>query len=338
MKVLFIGGSGVISTACSNRVLQRNYELTLVNRSLSKKGEIEPGARVFVCDVHKDPAKLKEILGDEQFDVVVDWVAFTPEHVERDIRLFSGRTKQFFFISSASVYQKPPKNYIITEDTPIENPYWRYAQDKIACEKRLMKEYNERGFPVTIIRPSHTYGVSQIPMIHGSWDFPWTMVDRIKRGEPVIVPGDGTSLWTLTWNEDFARALVGLFGRMDAVGEAFHITSDEVLTWNQIFEELGQALGIRPRIVHIPSELIAMYNERATGSLIGDKANSIVFDNSKIKRFVPGFQCETSWAQGVRRALEWFEADPQRQRIDSRANELWDRIINAYERAYPRNN
>jgi nucleoside-diphosphate-sugar epimerase len=188
---------------------------------------------------------------------------------------------------------------------------------------------------VTIIRPSLTYGLSQIPMIMGSWNYPYTIVDRIKRGQKVIIPGDGTSLWVMTWNGDFAKGLLGLFGRKDAIGEAFHITSDEVLTWNQIYQELGYAIGIEPKIVHIPSDLIAMYSDEAIGTLIGDKSNSVMFDNSKIKRFVPDFKCEVPWSEGVRRALAWHEADPARQALDVEANQLWDQIIAAYERAYP---
>jgi nucleoside-diphosphate-sugar epimerase len=217
----------------------------------------------------------------------------------------------------------------------LENPFWQYSRDKIACEQSLMDEYFQNGFPVTIIRPSLTYGLSQIPVCMGSWNYPYTIVDRIKRGKKVIVPGDGTSLWVLTWNGDFAKGMLGLFGQKEAIGEAFHITSDEVLTWNQIYEELGRAIGIVPNIVHIPSDLIAAYSDNAKGSLIGDKANSTVFDISKIKRFVPSFKCEVSWAEGVRRALAWHEADAARQLIDIESSQLWDKIIGCYQRAFP---
>lgn len=335
MKVLFIGGTGLISIACSELALQRGLELTLLNRSASTKHTLPVGAQQLLGDIHGDEAQLAERLAGQHFDVVVDWIAFTVEDVERDIRLFSGKTEQFIFISSASAYQKPPAHYLITEDTPLENPFWQYSRDKIAAEERLLAEYRQNGFPVTIVRPSLTYGLSQIPLIMGSWANPYTIVDRIKRGKPVIVPGDGTSLWVLTWNGDFAKGFVGLFGRPEALGEAFHITSDEVLTWNQIYAELGRAIGVEPKIVHIASDLIALYSEKATGSLIGDKANSAVFDNSKIKRLVPDFNCEVAWAEGVRRALAWHEADPARQTIDHESNELWDTILAAYERAYP---
>jgi nucleoside-diphosphate-sugar epimerase len=335
MKVLFIGGTGLISIACSELAIQRGMDLTILNRSASKKHFIPEGASSIVGDIHADPARLAELLRGRHFDVVVDWIAYTPEDIERDIHLFSGKTDQFVFISSASAYQKPPAHYLITEQTPLENPFWQYSRDKIACEQRLMDEYRKNGFPVTIIRPSLTYGLSQIPLIMGSWNYPYTIVDRIKRGQKIIIPGDGTSLWVLTWNGDFAKGFLGLFGRQDAIGEAFHITSDEVLTWNQIYQELGRAIGIEPKIVHIPSDLIAMYSEEAVGGLLGDKSHSAVFDNTKIKRFVPDFTCEVPWAEGVRRALAWHEADPARQMIDVESNRLWDKIITAYEKAYP---
>jgi nucleoside-diphosphate-sugar epimerase len=335
MKVLFIGGTGLISSACSELAIKRGMDLTILNRSISANHQIPSGASTFTADVHTDHEKVVQFLDEQHFDVVVDWVAFTPDDIERDILLFTGKTDQFVFISSASAYQKPPAHYIISEQTPLENRFWQYSRDKIACEERLMAEHRQNGFPVTIIRPSLTYGVSQIPMSMGSWKYPYTIVDRIKRGQKVIIPGDGTSLWVLTWNGDFAKGLLGLFGRREAVGEAFHITSDEVLTWNQIYEELGRAIGTAPRVVHIPSDLIAAYSEHAVGSLIGDKANSAVFDNSKIKRIVPDFSCDVTWATGVRRALTWFESDPARQEIDTISNQLWDRIIAGYERALP---
>jgi nucleoside-diphosphate-sugar epimerase len=278
---------------------------------------------------------LEELLHPDQFDVVVDWIAYTPEDIERDIRLFSGKTGQFVFISSASAYQKPPDHYLITEETPLSNPFWAYSRNKIACEERLMQAYRQQGFPVTIVRPSLTYGPSQIPLCVGSWQHPYTVIDRMKRGKEVIVPGDGTSLWVLTWNEDFAVGLLGLLGRVDAIGEAFHITSDEVLTWNAIYQETGRALGVELNIIHIPSDLIAAYDPEMIGSLIGDKANSVVFDNKKIKHFVSEFRARVTWAEGVRRALAWFEAAPTRCTTDEEANIQWDRIITAYRKAFP---
>ncbi|MCL4506941.1 MAG: SDR family oxidoreductase [Chloroflexi bacterium] len=335
MKVLFIGGTGLISSACSQLAVDRGIDLFILNRGRSRKYDVPAGAHLLVGDVHADRAAVAEMLNDHHFDAVVDWIAFTPADIEADIALFTGRTRQFIFISSASVYQKPPNHYLITEDTPLANPHWAYSQNKIACEERLMREYRERGFPITIIRPSLTYGPSQIPIVMGSWQHPWTIVERMKQGRPVIVPGDGTSLWPLTWNGDFARGLVGLLGREQAIGHAFHITSDEVLNWNQIYIELAHALGVEPKLVHIPSDLIAAFDPDSYGSLIGDKIYSVVFDNSKIKRFVPDFVATVPWTAGVRKALAWFEADPARQSIDAPANRLWDNILTAYERAWP---
>jgi nucleoside-diphosphate-sugar epimerase len=335
MKVLFIGGTGLISSACSELAIQRGLDLTILNRSRSANYPVPGGAQLLVGDVHGDPSALTGLLKNEHFDVVVDWIAFTPDDIERDIHLFRGKTGQFIFISSASAYQKPPAHYIITEETPLDNPFWEYSRNKKACEERLMQEYLLNNFPVTIIRPSLTYGPTQIPLCGGSWQHPYTVIDRMIRGKKIIVPGDGTSLWPLTWNGDFARGLVGLLGQSSAIGEAFHITSDEVLCWNQITLEAGRAAGVEPVIIHIASDLIAAYNPGAVGDLIGDKINSVVFDNSKIKRFVPDFKCEVSWAEGIRRSLAWFMADPARQTIDEAMNQTWDRIISAYECAFP---
>ena len=286
-------------------------------------------------DVYQDENGVAAMLADHHFDVVVDWIAFTPTDIERDLRLFSGKTDQFIFVSSASAYQKPPAHYIITEETPLENPFWDYSRNKIACEQRLMQAHKEDGFPATIVRPSLTYGPSQLPLCTNSWQHPYTIIDRMKKGNKVVIPGDGTSLWVFTWNTDFAVGFLGLFGNEDAIGEAFHITSDEVLTWNQAYEEVARALDVELNIVHIASDLIARYNEHALGSLIGDKVNSVVFDNSKIRRFVPEFDPKVSWKEGVRRTIAWFEADPARQTIDEGSNQLWDRIIGSYEKAYP---
>jgi nucleoside-diphosphate-sugar epimerase len=335
MKLLFIGGTGIISSACSDLVVALGHELFIVNRSISKKYPVPPGATVFQADAYTEEARLAALLKGHQFDAVVDYIAYTVSDIERDIRLFRGKTNQFVFISSASAYQKPVKNYIITERTPLENPYWEYSRNKIACEDRLLFAYLEEGFPVTIVRPSHTYGPSQIPFGVSSWQHPWTVIDRMKRGEKVIVPGDGTSLWVLTWNADFAKGLVGLLGNKRAIGEAFQITSDQVLSWDQIHLEAFRALGLKPNLIHIPSDLIAAYHPHSLGSLIGDKSNSVVFDNSKIKRFVPDYSCAVTWAEGVRRSLEWFEAHPEFQTIDYEMNSIWDKIVVAYQRAFP---
>lgn len=335
MKLLFIGGTGLISSACSDLALARGDELFLLNRSASTMYPPPEGATLLQGDVRADESQLTALVAGHRFDAVVDYIAFTVDDIERDLRLFGGKTDQFVFISSASAYQKPVKNYLITEETPLENPYWEYSRNKIACEKRLMKAYQEEGFPATIIRPSHTYGPAQIPFGVSSWRHPWTVVDRMKRGQKVITPGDGTSLWVLTWNADFAKGLVGLLGNPKAIGEAFQITSDEALSWDQIHLEAYQALGLEPNLVHVPSDLIAAYWPDATGSLIGDKSNSVVFDNSKIKRFVPEFVCEVKWAEGVRRSLAWFDAHPEFQTVDHEMNALWDQIISSYERVLP---
>lgn len=333
MKLLFVGGTGIISSACAELAAARGHELFILNRSISMKHPLPDGVTLLKGDVHADEAHLASLMADHHFDAIVDYIAFTPNDIERDLRLFRDRTGQFFFISSASAYQKPVKNYLITEETPLENPYWEYSRNKIACEDLLMKEYRENGFPVTIIRPSLTYGPSQIPFCVGSWLHPWTVIDRMRRGKKIIIPGDGMSLWVLTWNADFAKGLAGLLGKNQAIGEAFQITSDEVLNWDQIYLEAYQALGLSPNAIHIPSDFIVRFDDHALGSLIGDKSNSVVFDNSKIKRFVPDFKCEVKWAEGLRRSLAWFDAHSEFQTIDSKANELWDRIITAYERA-----
>lgn len=291
------------------------------------------GTTVLQADIHADSAHLSALLAGQRFDAVVDFIAFHPYDIQRDLSLFRDKTDQFVFISSASAYQKPVKNYLITEETPLANPFWEYSRNKIDCETLLMDEYRRNGFPVTIVRPSHTYGPSQIPFIYGSWLHPWTLIHRMKENKPVIIPGDGTSLWVLTWNADFAKGFLGLLGNKKAIGEAFHITSDEVLSWEQIYLEAYQAVGAEPNVIHIPSDYIARFDEHAIGSLIGDKSNSVVFNNSKIKRFVPGYDCEVKWSEGVRRSLSWFEAHPEFQTIDHEALQKWDRIIEAYSRA-----
>jgi nucleoside-diphosphate-sugar epimerase len=335
MKALFIGGTGLISSACVERALEGGWDVSLLNRGVSAKYPVPPGARLLSGDVHGDPHALQTLLQGKTFDAVVDWIAFTPQDVERDIALFRDRTRQFIFVSSASAYQKPPAHYLITEETPLDNPYWDYSRNKIACEKLLMQTYREQRFPVTIVRPSLTYGPSQIPLCVGSWQYPYTVIDRMKKGKPVIVPGDGTSLWVVTWNADFAVGFCGLMGMDKAVGEAFHITSDEVLTWDQIYIQAGQAAGVEPDLVHIPSDLIVAHDPEMTGSLLGDKSHSAVFDNRKIKAFVPAFSPKVPWSEGVRRAIAWHEADPARCVLDEEANRKWDHLLDAYRRASP---
>ena len=284
----------------------------------------------MIADVN-DPAILQK-LEHESYDAVVDWIAFTPADIERDLKLFRGRTRQFVFISSTSAYQKPQTHYLMTESTPLANPHWDYARNKIACEERLMQAYREEGFPITIVRPSLTYGETLVPLVLNSWQKSYTAVDRMIRGQKLVVPGDGTSLWVVTHNTDFAKGLVGLLGHQQAIGHAFHITTDEVLTWDQLFRIVGSAVGVEPQLVHIPSDFIYACLPEKKGTLIGDKSVSVVFDNSKIKRFVPGYCATTSFAEGVRRSLAWFNADSSRKQIDEQVNTYQDKLIAGYEK------
>jgi nucleoside-diphosphate-sugar epimerase len=331
LKILFIGGTGVISEGVSRVAAERGFDLYLLNRG-SRSILVPENARLIQAD-YSDPGSVAAALKGQEFDAVVNWIAFTPEQVKKDIALFSDHTGQYFFISSASAYQKPVQHYLITEATPLANPYWQYSRDKIACEELLMHEFRTNGFPVTIVRPSLTYGNTMIPVGVSCWRKPWTVVDRIRKGKKIIVHGDGTSLWVMTHNTDLAQGLLGLIGNRDALGEAFQITSDEVLTWNQIYEEIGQAAGRKPEVVHIPSDFLAAVLPDAMGSLIGDKAQSVVFDNRKIKRYVPGFQPAVSFAEGLRRSIAWFEAHPEYCEVDEAWNGRIDRIVAEYEAA-----
>ncbi|CAM3801486.1 SDR family oxidoreductase [Deinococcus frigens] len=328
MKVLFIGGTGIISSACSALALAQGMELYLLNRGESSR-PVPDGAKVLRGDI-RDPGSVRQALGELDFDVVVDWVAFTPEHIETDLELFAGRTRQYVFISSASAYQKPLGHLPITESTPLHNPFWQYSRDKIACEDRLTRAYREEGFPMTIVRPSHTYDRTLLPMDGG-----WTVVDRMRRGKPVIVHGDGTSLWTLTHHRDFAVGFVGLLGRPAVIGEAVQITGDEWLTWNQIFEHVAHAAGTKAQIVHVPSEVIAAFAPGWGAGLLGDKAHNAVFDNTKIKRLVPEFRATIPFARGVQEVLAWYDADPARQVVDAELDRLMDEIIGQLQGVRP---
>jgi nucleoside-diphosphate-sugar epimerase len=329
MKILFIGGTGIISTASTALAAKRGLDLTLLSRG-QHESHLPAGVKTLIADVN-DPDLLHK-LEHESFDAVVDWIAFTPADIERDLKLFRGRTRQFVFISSASAYQKPQTHYLMTESTPLANPYWDYSRNKIACEERLMQAYRDEAFPVTIVRPSLTYGDTQIPLVLNSWQQSYTAVDRMIRGQKLIVPGDGSSLWVVTHNTDFAKGLVGLLGHQQAIGHAFHITSDEVLTWDQLFRIVGAAVGVEPQLVHIPSDFIAACIPEKLGTLTGDKSVSVVFDNSKIKRFVPGYCATTTFAEGVRQSLAWFNAVPSRKQIDHQVNAALDKLISAYEK------
>lgn len=328
MDTLFIGGTGIISTTCTTLALKRGMNVFLLNRGTSPR-QVPQGAQVLRADIH-DPASVAAALEGRKFDVVADFIAFTPKDVQRDIDLFKGKTGQYLFISSASAYQTPATNLPIRESTPLENPVWEYSRNKIACEELLLDEYRKEKFPFTIVRPSHTYDQTSIPLPGG-----FTTLSRMLRGKPVIVHGDGTSLWTLTHTEDFAKGFVGLLGNSRARGEVFHITSDEWLTWDQIFLLMGEAAGVKPEIVHIPSDLIAAYDKRMGDSLLGDKSNSTIFDNSKVKQVVPDFCAAIPFSRGAREIVDWFQSDATRQVIDPELDALFDRILADYQKAWP---
>lgn len=326
MKVLFIGGTGIISTEVSKLCVRKGIELYHLNRGNRKPIE---GTKSITCDI-SDFENTKQILKDYEWDAVVNWIAFTTDDIERDIKLFEGKTKQYIFIGTASSYQKPPSTPFITESTPLINPFWEYSRKKIACEDALISAYRNKFFPATIVRPSHTYD-KVIPIPIGGWT-EYTTVDRIKKGKKIIVPGDGTSLWSLTHSKDFAKGFVGLLGLQQAVGEAFHITSDESLTWNQIHEIIADAVNTKPNIVHIASDFIGKYDDHLRDGLIGDKSNSVIFDNSKIKKYVPNFVATIPFSKGIRDTINWFEDDPSRQLITEESNNLIDKIISDYEK------
>jgi nucleoside-diphosphate-sugar epimerase len=328
LKVLFVGGTGIISSACAALALDRGIDLWLLRRGRSPR-PADPRAHVLTAD-GRDGTSIARAVEGQTFDAVVQWVAFTPDEIERDVALFGKKTRQYLFISSASVYQTPPERVPVTEATPLSNPYWKYSRDKIACELALTAAARDRGFPMTIVRPSHTYDRTLLPP-HGGW----TVVDRMRRKAAIVVHGDGTSLWTLTHHADFARGLVGLLGLESALGEAFHVTSDEALTWDQIHHAIARAANTSARIVHVPSELIARYDTDWGASLLGDKAHSMIFDNTKIKRYVPDFSATTPFEQGAEEIVEWYDADPNRRVIDRAYEATVSRILAAYARALP---
>ena len=332
-KALFIGGTGTISTAITAQLAaEGEWELTLLNRGNRNAG-VPENVRILKADIN-DEAVVEKLLEGTEWDCVCDFIGFVPAQVERDWRLFKGRTKQYMYISSASAYQKPATSPFITEGTPLVNPYWEYSRNKIACENFLMEKHRSEGFPVTIIRPSHTYDDRSVTVgVHGDTGS-WQVLQRMLDGKPVIIHGDGTSQWTLTHNSDFAKGFVGLMGNPHALGNVFHITSDETLTWNQIYQTIADALGVELKAVHISSEFlseVAPYDLR--GALLGDKANTVLFDNRKLKRAVPGFQATVRFEQGVRRALANILAHPELQRKDPAFDAWCDRVIAAVEAA-----
>lgn len=318
MRILFIGGTGIISSACSELALQRGHDLYLLCRHMSPR-PIPSGAHVLRGDI-RNQDEVKSVLKDHEFDVVVDFIAFTPGHIETALSLFTGRTKQYVFISSASAYKKPVDQWPITEGTPLHNPFWQYSRDKIACEERLWRAFREQGFPATIVRPSHTYDKTLLPF--DPYQAGYTVLRRMLDGKPVVVHGDGTSLWVLTHHRDFAQGLVGLLGHPKALGEAFHITSDEVLTWNQIFETVGRAAGVEPKLVHVPSEVIARHHPDWGAGLLGDKAHSVIFDNTKVKRLVPDYCAKIPFSQGVRECVRFYLDNPHFEPVRPDVNQL----------------
>jgi nucleoside-diphosphate-sugar epimerase len=323
MKALLIGGTGVISSACVKLALQKGWDITLLNRGNRPAPE---GCKQLVCDINDEHAVSRALAG-QSFDCVAQFFAFTPEQARRDARLFAGKTGQYIFISSASAYQRTSAGHMITESTPLHNPHWQYSRDKAACEGIFMEEYRDKFFPVTIVRPSHTYGEASIPVaIHGE-NGAWQVVRRILEGRPVIVHGDGLSLWTLTHSSDFAVGFVGLMVNPHAVGEAIHITSDAKLTWNMAYECLGRALGKAPKLLHVSSDMLIRLDPALEGPLLGDKAACVSFDNAKIKRYVPEFCATTRFDEGIRRSVEYFLAHEEKQIADPAFESFCERVV-----------
>jgi len=327
MKVLFIGGTGIISSAVSRLAVERRIDLYHFNLGKSHR-KIE-GVKHIFGDI-RNIEQTRQILKNHRFDVVVNWISFIPEHVLADIEIFSEKTDQYIFISSSSAYEKPISKLPITEETPLINPFWQYSRDKAACEKILMDAYQTRNFPVTIVRPSHTYDKTLIPN-----DWGYTILDRMIKGKKVIIHGDGTSLWVLTYNSDFAIGFTGLFGKKEALGEAYHITSDELLTWNQIYQMMADELGVELKAIHIPSDFIARYNPEHGAGLLGDKSHSVIFDNSKIKKLVPEFQCKIPFYEGVKEIISWYRNNKEWQIVKDEINASIDEIIRAYPYSSP---
>ncbi len=330
MKILFIGGTGIISSACVQLAVSRGMDVTVLNRS--RRGP-QPGTAQVTVDISR-PGEAESALAGRTWDAVVDFLSYTPVDIEQRIRLFRGCAGQFLFISSASAYQKPLcGHYLVTESTPLVNPFWDYSRNKIACEERLIRAVREERFPATIIRPSLTYGDIVVPLAVNSWEKSYTAVDRLRRGRPLIIPGDGLTLWTITHNSDFAKGLVGLLGQSGAVGHAFQIVSDEALTWNQIYAATAEAAGVaNPRFIHIASDFITACMPETTGTLLGDKSHCAIFDTTKIRRFVPDFSATTRYREGIARTIAWFDADLSRRKVDEALDARWDRLIAAYER------
>ena len=334
MKALFIGGTGTISTAISTKLLEDGHELWLINRG-TRNDALPPGAHIIQADIGNEEDVARRLEG-QSFDVVADFIAFVPQQLERDYRLFKGKTKQFIFIRSASAYQKPLSDYRIDEGTPLSNPYWEYSRNKIAGEELLMKLYREEGFPVTIVRPSHTYDKRSVPLgIHGAKGS-FQVIKRMMEGKKVLIQGDGTSLWTMTYNSDFAKGFIGLMGNIHAIGESVQITSDESLTWNQIYQAIADALNVKLQACYVSSEFLAACSPKEwdlRGGMIGDKSNTVVFDNTKLKRLVPDYTATVRFDQGVRMAIDYVLSHPECQTLDPEYDRWCDSVIAAQEEA-----
>ena len=320
-NILFIGGTGVISAAAAERAVALGHRLTILTRGQSAGRPAPDGAQVLHADV-RDASAVREVLQGREFDAVADFIAFTPDQARASMELFGGRTGQYVFISSASAYQKPPSRLPILESTPLKNPFWQYSRDKIACEELLFEAYRSTDFPVTVVRPSHTYDRTKIALVGG-----WTDIHRMRAGLPVLVHGDGTSLWTLTHSRDFAKAFVGLLGRPQAVGESYTITSDEYLPWNQIYQLFARAAGVPdPELVHVASETIAAHSPELGPNLLGDRSHSVIFDNTKIKSLVPDYAATIPFADGAREIVEWYDAHPDLQVVDQQFMALTNKL------------
>ena len=334
MRILMIGGTGTISSAITRQLAESEHELWLLNRG-NRQNEVPENVKQLHVDIN-DEAEVLRLIGDTQFDAVCEFIGFVPEQVERDHRLFAGRTRQYVYISSASAYNKPARHHVITEGTTLANPHWEYSRNKIACEELLMKYYREEGFPVTIVRPSHTYCEKSVPLgLHGTKGS-WQVLKRMLEGKPVLIHGDGSSLWTMTFNTDFARGFIGLLGNPHAIGEAFQIMSDESLTWTQIYSVVAQCLGTTLKPYYVSSAFLAEIAPKeydVEGNLIGDKAASVVFDCSKLKRVVPGFQATVRFEEGVRRCIQYILNHPECQQLDPEFDAWCDKVIEVMEEA-----
>jgi len=325
VKILYIGGTGIISSACSELALKKGYQLFHLNRGNTNSLRPVPGVSTLKGDI-RDRHAVTALLQGHFFDAVVDWISFEPDHIKQNIEIFSGITDQFVFISSASAYQTPPQKWPVSEETPLYNPFWLYSRNKIACEEILKEANKTQGFPYTIVRPSHTYDKTLIPLEGG-----YTQLHRMKLGKTIVIHGDGSSLWTLTHHKDFAKGLVGILGKKEALAEVFHITSDMYYSWDRIAQILAEKSGFSPDIVHIPSEVIARYDQKIGASLMGDKTHSMIFDNSKIKKLVPDFNCTIPFEEGAEEIIQWYNSHPDYQQVNEELDKLFDRMVKDYQ-------